>query len=91
MYEHAIDFGQALTGASAPWAPEPAVWGPFAAFVAICAALYAGSRKRPGENPLSLIWDAGEDLVPPSARAGEGRLRELDGRVRLPAAAAPPV
>jgi lipopolysaccharide export system permease protein len=53
-FQHALRLGQSLaeTGVVSPAA---GIWGPFALFAGFGLWMFAGSRHRPGETPLSLF------------------------------------
>jgi lipopolysaccharide export system permease protein len=54
LYQYAIDMAQALADLGVA-KPEAALGLPFGLFVSLCLGLFATSRRRPGETPLSVI------------------------------------
>jgi lipopolysaccharide export system permease protein len=57
LYQYGIDMTQALADLGLA-DPATAVWSAFAVFAGLCSWVYATSRNRPGETPLSALVDA---------------------------------
>jgi lipopolysaccharide export system permease protein len=61
-FHHAVQFGESL-GDTGRADPSLAVWGPFLAFALLCTWLFTQSRERPGQNPLTYLFDKIGDAV----------------------------
>ena len=61
-FQHSLLLGQSL--AEAGKAPALlAIWGPFALFTGFSVWMFMGSRKRPGETPISRVVQAFGDAI----------------------------
>jgi lipopolysaccharide export system permease protein len=62
-FQHSLQLGQSL--AEAGHVPAfVAIWTPFALFTGFGVWMFAGSRNRPGETPISLLFAQLRELVP---------------------------
>lgn len=75
-FHHAVQFGESL-GDSGRADPGLAVWGPFALFVLLCSWLFIQSRERPGQNPLTYLFDKIGDAVDALVELARRRMPEL--------------
>ncbi|MDE1172916.1 MAG: LptF/LptG family permease [Parvibaculaceae bacterium] len=55
-YHHSLQFGESLADTGRVHA-LPALWIPFAVFMAFCLWLFMSSLKRPGDNPFSRVLE----------------------------------
>jgi len=77
-FQHSLQLGQSLA-TQGKLDPFVAIWTPFAIFTGFGVWMFLGSRKRPGETPISLFVGELHDLV--------WRVMALFGRKRTEAAA----
>ena len=70
-FQHLLQLGQSLATSGRAIAIL-SVGAPFAIFAGICIAVFLSSRKRPGDNPVSLVTEAmarsGRRLLPPKRK-----------------------
>ncbi len=53
-FQYGLQFGEGLAE-HGKLSPEVAIWGPFGLFAGFCVWVFVGSRRRPGETPISLL------------------------------------
>jgi lipopolysaccharide export system permease protein len=75
-FHHAVQFGESL-GDTGRADPILAVWGPFLLFGTLCVWLFTQSRERPGQNPLTFLFDKIGDLIDYLVELVRKRMPEL--------------
>jgi lipopolysaccharide export system permease protein len=75
-FHHAVQFGESL-GDTGRADPVLAVWGPFVLFAVLCVWLFSQSRERPGQNPLTYVFDRIGDVVDALVDLVRKRMPEL--------------
>lgn len=66
-FQHSLLLGQSLAEAGKA-APIVAIWGPFLLFTGFSVWLFVGSRKRPGETPITRLVQRMGDVIDRAAR-----------------------
>lgn len=68
MFQHSVQFGQSLAE-SGRIPAALAIWTPFSIFTGFSLWMFVGSRRRPGETPISLFIGHATDFVARTLRA----------------------